>query len=173
MNNNELYGLKSNTRKGSQTGLKSCILGLTCCPTWSILQIQLPNNEKETHGNGASQRALPIYWLDHAHAQTSQGHSVCVCGTPSWRGGERGLLCSLVESRADEPRAGAREASHAQKIKPPCGWPPTIQYLVAVCLLLKSCEPGRSRPRDSLPVFSIHRLFKYDKVLHIRNMGER
>lgn len=147
----------NNTAINEYTGMHQiACLDLTCCPTLGILRLLLPNmNEKETYGNGAGQRVIPLYWMDFAHTQTPQRYTVHICGPSSGGWSKRSLLCSLVKSRADERRASKRKAGFAQKIKPPERW--QTKQFTAVRLLHRFPRPSRSSPSIDLPTFSITR----------------
>ena len=141
------------TRKATLASRIHGILSLTCCPTLGILSL-LPNtNEKETYENGTGQRAIPLYWMDFAHTQTPQRHTVHICGPSSGGWSQRSLLCSLVKSGADERRASKRKTGFAQKIKPPERW--QWEQFTAVRLPLKVLANARDNPRIYLPTFSI------------------
>lgn len=158
MNNNEIMGFSGITRKG--------VVSFHFCA------ILTPDLEKRGE-------RYDCYGRNTAHTRRSGGYAPSQTAYypkvhRQWHIGSRQSWGTLASKTGGGRALPSQEhETRGQKIKPACGWQWTIKHLVAVCLLLKSCEPGRSRPRDSLPIFSIHRSLQHDKVLHSRNMGKR
>lgn len=134
------------------------------------LTILRNHRRKETHEYGGTKDPLSFSWrMDGPYAQKEQRNPVCVCIQKKARESTESVLCSFVKGRTNGDSSSSREAGTDQKIKPGYFW--RQNKIAAVRLFLTDWNPRRNSPKINLPIFSIHRLPSYGKVLCIRMVG--
>lgn len=131
MNNCEIMGFKSRTRKRYQTLLKFGTLGLTRCLTSGKM---LPNN-KERHDCGSSQAIHYRPGMDPTREAKEERHALSVCGSQSWQQDRVEIHFISVKSGNSDRRQDTRKAG-CYPIKK-AWFPRQLNYSVATNLFPK------------------------------------
>lgn len=162
MNNSDVMGLESRTRKRYQTSLKSGTLGLTPCHTHAKMcgKVEYERTTYDPNGSVRVAEHSEVPWVGN-DPETTVSSKIPVCQATPRKRNQRGLYHTGVPFRSVDSGASDQQT---QKIKP-AGWLATMKDFAAVSLpLIEPEKLARDKPWYRLLTFSIHRLLSYGKV---------
>ena len=172
---NEFVNFMNIMRKRPQTRAKTSNWVLTCCQTYTRIQIEmLPNNlgteesyDSDTIRTGGLDQVRGM----HAYPTTKkERQNILLRITPKRRNCEGGIHRSRVEDTQYHNRSSTRETSQ-NKIK--AGFPQPLNNFVAANSPLTDWTPCKSEPSSTLLILIIQNLARFCKVRYEKGMGMR